>query len=382
VIARLPVPVAVEPRIAAAPTLTPFIKWPGGKSDELASIAALAPTLTGRLIDPFVGGGSVVLATPLEVPAWANDSCADLVRLYLLAADSDQAARAALDRLASAWDGFSGWQDVYRELGRAFVAGETPSVGRLLRGPIGRLPAPVESAGQGLLETWSARLERDLPTKLGRMRRVQAAVGEPLSEPDLLANIEGAVRAAFYMAVRCRYNEARVRDRWDAERAADFLFLRELGYAAMFRYNSRNEFNVPYGGVTYNRKSLADKVALMFSPGWVARIRATQWRSTDFELFLAEAGPTADDFVFVDPPYDSEFNAYDNRPFDWHDQRRLRDVLESMRAKVMVVVKDTPMIRALYGSDRWAVTESAKTYAWTIKSRNDRKATHLAITSY
>src|SRR3989304_10203868 len=45
------------PRIEASPTLTPFLKWPGGKSSELPLIAALAPPLTGRLIDPFVGGG-------------------------------------------------------------------------------------------------------------------------------------------------------------------------------------------------------------------------------------------------------------------------------------------------------------------------------------
>jgi hypothetical protein len=48
----------------------------------------------------------------------------------------------------------------------------------------------------------------------------------------------------------------------------------------------------------------------------------------------------------------------------------------------MVVIKDTPLIRTLYGSDRWAIAESAKTYMWTIKSRNNRTATHLAITNY
>ena len=60
-----------------------------------------------------------------------------------------------------------------------------------------------------------------------------------------------------YMAVRSRYNAARLAGRWDEIRGADFLFLREYAYAAMFRYNRRDEFNVPYGGISYNRKSLA-----------------------------------------------------------------------------------------------------------------------------
>ena len=69
-------------------------------------------------------------------------------------------------------------------------------------------------------------------------------------------------------------------------------------------------------------------------------------------------------------------------PFDARDQVRLRDVLEGLQARVMVVIKDTPMIRQLYGSDRWTIAEAAKTYMWTIKSRNDRSATHLTITNY
>jgi hypothetical protein len=48
----------------------------------------------------------------------------------------------------------------------------------------------------------------------------------------------------------------------------------------------------------------------------------------------------------------------------------------------MLVIKDTPGIRALYSSERWHVIEADKTYAWTIKSRNDRAATHLTITNY
>jgi DNA adenine methylase len=367
--------------LEASPSLIPFVKWPGGKSGELASIAALAPPLTGRLIDPFVGGGSVLLATPVGVPAWANDACADLVRVYRMVRDADAAVRDALGALAVAWDGLGVAEDWYRELGAAFRSGAEPTRGRSPMAT-GDLAIVVADAGPGLVEAWSRRLERDLPAKLDRMRRVQATVGAPLSDADLLANIEGAFRAAFYMAIRERYNGARLAGRWDAARTADFLFLREFAYAAMFRFNARDEFNVPYGGVTYNRKSFAEKISLMFSPAMTARVRATEWRSVDFAPFLASAEPDADDFVFVDPPYDSEFSAYDNRPFGWQEQRRLRDTLESLAARVLVVIRDTPMIRSLYGGGRWTITESAKTYMWTIKSRNDRRATHLVISNY
>jgi DNA adenine methylase len=367
----------IDPSIA----ITPFLKWPGGKSDELAAIAAAAPSLTGRLIDPFVGGGSVLLATPAVVPAWANDACTDLVRLYERAASSDPVSREAFDSVAETWDGLSRLPELYAELAMAFRSSARSALRDAVSSRALALRRMAEHAGPDLADVFLARLDRDLPSKFGRMRRIQASSGE-LSAPDLLANVEGAVRSAFYMAVRHRYNRARRAGRWDRLRSADFLFLRELAYAAMFRFNARGEFNVPYGGITYNRKSLADKVELMFSQAMQARLQATQWRSVDFEPFLEEAAPTEDDLVFVDPPYDSDFSSYDDLPFGWRDQRRLEDVLGSLRSRVIVVIKDTAMIRDLYGSAHWRISQAAKTYMWTIKSRNDRSATHLTITNY
>ena len=150
----------------------------------------------------------------------------------------------------------------------------------------------------------------------------------------------------------------------------------------MFRFSAKNTFNVPYGGITYNRKSFLEKVDRLFSPAMRTRLVATTWRSQDFEPFLAEAAPTSSDFVFVDPPYDSDFSAYDNRAFGWRDQERLARVLGELPAQVMVVVKDTPVVRRIYGGDRWRIVGAPKTYMWTIKSRNDREATHLTITNH
>ncbi len=381
VIARSGAPaMTAAARIGANPVVVPFLKWPGGKTLELASIAAAAPALGGRFIDPFVGGGSVLLAVPAEVPAQANDACRDLVELYTSATSGDPAFRLAIDGLAEGWDGLARLDGLYAELALAERSAEDVGAvalanhGQVLR----RVLAP---AGPGLAAAFEERIGTELQAKFARVRRLEARRGR-LSAEDLLANVEGAIRASVYMAVRARYNAARVAGRWDPTRAADFLFLREYSYASMFRFNRHDEFNVPYGGISYNRKPLSDKVRLLFSPAMLARLAATEFHSVDFEPFLAAAAPTSDDFVFVDPPYDSDFSAYDNRAFGGADQVRLEAVLSTLLAKVMVVIKDGPAIRALYSADRWNVVEAAKTYMWTIKSRNDRLATHLTITNY
>jgi len=360
--------------------LTPFLKWPGGKTQELAAIAAAAPPLTGRFIDPFVGGGSVLLAVPVEVAALANDACRDLLELYTTAAARRADLPEALGGLARAWDDMAACNEAYDDLAAA-EAGAPADADAVIARQVVAFRRLLESSVPGLAQSFAKRAGAELQAKFGRIRRLEARRGA-LSHEDLLVNVEGAVRASFYMAIRARYNAARLADRWDATRAADFLVLRELSYAAMFRFNRRGEFNVPYGGISYNRKSLAGKAAVLFGAPMLARLSSTEFHSLDFEPFLAACRPGPSDFVFVDPPYDSDFSAYDNRPFGPADQVRLERVLAGLASKVMVVIKDAPAIRTLYSADRWNVIEAPKTYMWTIKSRNDRAATHLTITNY
>jgi len=375
-------PAAIPPaaRLTPISRLMPFLKWPGGKTQELAAIAAAAPALSGRFIDPFVGGGSVLLAVPAEVPALANDACRDLVELYTAAAAGRAELPEAIGGLARAWDELADCDAAYADLAAA-EAGASADADAVIARQVIAFRGLLEPSVPGLARPFAERAGAELHAKLGRIRRLEARHGA-LSRDDLLANVEGAVRASLYMAVRARYNAARLADRWDATRAADFLFLREFAYAAMFRFNRRGEFNVPYGGISYNRKSLADKAALLFGATMLARLSNTAFSSQDFEPFLATCRPVPDDFVFVDPPYDSDFSAYDNRPFGAADQVRLERVLAALPSKVMVVIKDAPAIRQLYSADRWTVIEAPKTYMWTIKSRNDRAATHLTITNY
>ena len=51
--------------------------------------------------------------------------------------------------------------------------------------------------------------------------------------------------------------------------------------------------------------------------------------------------PGEEDFVFLDPPYDSEFSTYAGNEFDRRDQERLADfLLNRCRARFMLVIKN------------------------------------------
>lgn len=301
-------------RIAESPALTPFLKWPGGKSQELAAIARAAPPLTGRFIDPFVGGGSVLLAVPEGIEAWANDAAEDLIELYRAAAEERWAFRHAAEGVAEAWDALRSFEELYRALADDFLDGSSGLAAVAIGSRTRDLEPALALAGPGLDVVFRTRLAKDLPAKFHRMRKIQVALDRKLSDSDLLDNVEGAVRAAFYMSIRARYNRSRLSETWSETRLADFFFLREFTYAAMFRFNSRGEFNVPYGGVSYNRKSLGDKLEILFGSAMLERLRNTTWRCGDFEAFLEEADPKGPDFLFIDPPYDSDFSDYEICP--------------------------------------------------------------------
>ena len=368
--------------------VAPLLKWPGGKTRELPAILAALPDDVGRLVDPFVGGGAVLFALPPTVPAVVNDASEDLVDLYRRVQARDPVMFARADALATWWDGLgevvaahgaalrSAFDDrPERDPTRVVAAARAA-----LDGLVPALVAGVPVAWPELAATLAMDLRRWVPPKLGRMRAGERRRGQRLPSGDVASNVEGAVRAAVYTRLRADYNTARASGQRDAAQTVRFLFLRELAYAAMFRFNRRGGFNVPYGGISYNGKSLAARVAHLRSRGVQARLAATTVMHGDFEAFLDGVDLRPDDVVFLDPPYDSDFSAYDRRGFGPEDHARLARVVRALPCRFQMVVKDTPMVRDLYCDDAWHVQAFDHTYAWTIKSRNDRRATHLLIT--
>ena len=65
----------------------------------------------------------------------------------------------------------------------------------------------------------------------------------------------------------------------------------------------------------------------------------------DFEDFFILHKPKKNDFVFLDPPYDSEFSTYAKNEFTRKDQERLANYLiNNCKAKWMMIIKNTDFI--------------------------------------
>jgi len=370
----------------------PLLKWPGGKRAELSALAELLPR-AARYHEPFVGGGAVWFATDPEVPAVVNDACPDLVALYRAARDQSDDLNASLAAWVAWWTALDGAADALSGLADAAGSGEALSwviVAAVTNQAIDAMPVALG----GLVDIVAVDVPARLSDKARRIGAGQRRRGAKLSPADVAANLEAALRSVVYRLLRRVYNEARLggdvrpfaagRRRAtarDIDRVAAFWLLRELAYAAMFRFNGRGEFNVPYGGISYNRRDLSVLPARLADPAVRSRLATTRLCLGDFASALAAHPPGPDDVVFVDPPYAAEFSTYDDQAFTDRDHRRLASALQALPCRFVLVVSDAGATAQRYGHDGWEVHAIDKTWAWTIKQRNDRRARLLVVTN-
>jgi len=204
-----------------------------------------------------------------------------------------------------------------------------------------------------------------------------------IHENDVLDNIECAVKSAYYMHFRYLYNHIEQYSIDKSFATAIFYFIREYCYSSMFRYNKKGEFNVPYGGISYNCKDFSKKIEYLKSSGLREHLSRTEIYNLDFEDFLLKTRPQENDFIFIDPPYDTDFSTYAQNKFDREDQRRLVDYLTyKCKAKFMLIIKNTDFIFDLYEDKGFNIKIFDKKYLVSFQNRNDKKAKHLLITNY
>lgn len=363
--------------------LSPIVKWAGGKEQELKYILPNVPDNFVRFIEPFVGGGAVYFSMG-NINKLINDKSDELTTLYHNIKYNNKDFINRLQSLQDAWIGLESILD-----NNIAFFNETYSQYRLNKISKDELIKSIEQFVNGnktsfayLLNSellkhydiFEKELLRNITAKLVRMKDLEEKKGN-LPEKDIYDNFECALKGSFYMFIRTLYNKY--------DNSEYFYFIREYCYSSMFRYNSNGEFNVPYGGISYNRKNFQRKIDYIKSKELQSHFVNTDIYNLDFEEFLDKIKLTKNDFIFLDPPYDTDFSSYVNNTFDKQDQERLANYLiNKCPAKFMLVIKNTDFISDLYSNKGLYITSFDKTYMVSFKGRNNRDCEHLLITNY
>lgn len=373
--------------------LSPIVKWAGGKEQELKYIIPNLPdNKFTNFYEPFVGGGAVYTALQAE-EYFINDKSHELISLYkVLVNKSRPTFFKALDEIIHNWDvltqvaenNSSFFINTYKKFSNDKINEEKLKdiLFEFILSHSQQFNGMFSSLFNFNIEHFTKELKINLIRKTKRMKKLEQKKGK-LSEKDILDNIETALKSAFYMHFRYIYNRQKKYGLEEGFKSAVFLFIRNFAYSGMFRYNSKGEFNVPYGGIAYNRKNFRKKVDYLKTEELKSLIIKTTIENLDFEDFLIKHTPKSNDFIFLDPPYDSDFSTYAQNEFNRNDQKRLANYLiNKCKAKWMMIIKNTDFIFDLYNNRGLNISSFDKTYLVSFMNRNDKNVEHLLITNY
>jgi len=371
--------------------LKPLIKWAGGKSREIKYILESIPKFD-RYVEPFFGGGALFF--DLEPPkAIVNDISEELTTFYNLLKNgkSGEIFKEELYHYVSAWERIN---DYMSHFGESFVElyneyREDKIDSKEFNLKIDKLFSEKIIPFNGLFKVEFCISQEDLLEKIktnlmSKLKRTKEKIDveKKFSGAEVKKNIESAFRSGFYTHFRTMMNLAKKGELKisKGKKIANWYFIREFCYGGMFRFNNSGDFNVPYGGIGYNKKDFRAKVNYLFSKEVRELLTNTTIENKDFEELLNSLKLKENDFVFLDPPYDTEFSEYESNAFTKKDQERLSKTLINLKAKWILIIKETPFILDLYeGKKGVKITKFDKTYLFQIRSRIDTKVKHLII---
>lgn len=176
----------------------------------------------------------------------------------------------------------------------------------------------------------------------------------------------------LYYQIRDMFNDLAVKKYSDT---LLYFFINKTAYSGMIRYNSKGEFNVPYGRYANMNTSPVTQAHCKL-------LGNAQIYNLDYKEIFEMA--TEDDFMFLDPPYDCVFSDYGNTEhkdgFNEKNHVELAKAYKQLKCKALMVIGRTPLTEKFYGD--MIVDEYGKSYAVNIRNRFKSSASHVLISNY
>ncbi len=176
----------------------------------------------------------------------------------------------------------------------------------------------------------------------------------------------------LYYDMRNMYNNISERKYSDA---LLYYFINKTSYSGMIRYNSKGEFNVPFGRYkNFNTQIITEQHSVL--------LQRAQLLNEDYTTVFNMS--QQEDFMFLDPPYDCVFSDYGNDEyrdgFNEDNHIQLAEDFRNLGCRALMVIGSTPLTEMLYHD--FIVAEYDKQYAVNIRNRFRAKSKHLIITNY
>ena len=155
-----------------------------------------------------------------------------------------------------------------------------------------------------------------------------------------------------------------------------FYYLRKTCFRGMLRYNKNGKFNIPFG--KYKKINFDD----LKNKNYEKILKNTEIYNKDFE-YIFEKYNDSNNFMFLDPPYDSEFTDYGYCKFGKEEQLKLYKLFSTTKIKCLMIIGKTDFIENLY--KEYIVDEYDKKYRFKLYDNrigDEINTKHLVIKNY
>ena len=160
------------------------------------------------------------------------------------------------------------------------------------------------------------------------------------------------------------------------DNAKRFYYQRKTCFRGMSRYNKNGKFNIPFGKYkTINYTDLQNKE-------YENLLSKTEVLNKSFE-YIFENYNDEKNFMFLDPPYDSEFTDYGYCKFGKDEQKKLAQLFKETKIRCLIVIGKTAFIEELYKDyivDEYDKKYRFKLYAGRVGDEINTK--HLVIKNF
>lgn len=153
----------------------------------------------------------------------------------------------------------------------------------------------------------------------------------------------------FYYDIRQKYNDKLMKEEFDIELAAMFIFINKHCFNGLYRVNGKGLFNVPYNN---SRQASYNPENIMEISKYLKTINILDG---DFEYACKDA--KKGDFIFFDSPYaplnPTTFESYTKEGFDKDSHIRLSELFKELTIKgcyCMLTNHNTEFINDLYNN--------------------------------
>ena len=158
--------------------------------------------------------------------------------------------------------------------------------------------------------------------------------------------------------------------------AKRFYYLRKTCFRGMLRYNKSGKFNIPFG--RYKTCNFEDLKNIEYEN----LLKNTEVFNESFE-YIFDNYDNPNHFMFLDPPYDSEFTDYGYCCFGKEEQKILANKFKKTSIKCLMIIGKTEFIEKLYKD--YIVGEYDKKYRFKLHSGrvgDEINTKHLIIKNY